>query len=249
MQTIIVGAGTVGFDLAVQLQNSGHDVGLVEKNPARCAAIREKLDILVVEGPGSSPRALIEAGLAEAQMVLAVTSVDEVNILVCGLAAQFGVETRIARVRNPEFTGRQARVDLGRLGVTRVIDPERIIVRVIHNIARIPDVVEIFSYHNDEILIAPSRPTLYPVLGKRAPIEDIYLFWFASDDDQAAIIEALESRAVRWTLLIDSAVDGREELRFRNTHPRVWEYLEANYERLRTPDLLIDHYLLRRRDG
>ncbi|MCK4412251.1 MAG: Trk system potassium transporter TrkA [Candidatus Eisenbacteria sp.] len=167
MQIVIVGAGTVGFDLAVQLQRAGHDVGLVEKHTDRCAEIRDKLDILVVEGPGSSPRALIDAGLREAQMVLAVTSVDEVNILVCGLAAQFGVKTRIARVRNPEFTGSRARVNLTGLGVTRVIDPERIIVRVIHNIARIPDVVEVFSYHDDEILIARHvmKPEM-PIIGK-----------------------------------------------------------------------------------
>ena len=54
MQIVIVGAGTVGFDLAVHLQRAGHDVALVERNPARCAEIRERLDILVVEGQAHS---------------------------------------------------------------------------------------------------------------------------------------------------------------------------------------------------
>ena len=167
MQIVIVGAGTVGFELAVHLQRSGHDVSLVEQNAARCAEISEKLDILVVEGAGCSPHALEAAGLADAQMVLAVTSVDEVNILVCGIAAQFKVPTRIARIRSSEFRGRKAHVDLEELGVTRIIDPEQVLVQVIDQIARIPEAVEVFSYHEGQILIA--RHILsegMPIIGK-----------------------------------------------------------------------------------
>ncbi|MFC1572015.1 Trk system potassium transporter TrkA [Candidatus Eisenbacteria bacterium] len=153
MNIVVVGAGTVGFDLAVNLRRARHDVSLVEIDPQRCASIREKLDILVVEGPGSSPNALEEAGIQDAQMVLAVTSVDEVNILVCGLAAQSGVVRRIARIRNPEFAGRRSRVDMAKLGITRFIDPERISVRIIDQIVRIPDAVEAFGFHEGQILI------------------------------------------------------------------------------------------------
>ena len=77
MQIVIVGGGTVGIELAVHLQQAGNDISLVERDPARCADIREKQDILVVEGPGSSPLTLEQAGIAEAEMVLAVTSIDE----------------------------------------------------------------------------------------------------------------------------------------------------------------------------
>ena len=153
MQIVIVGAGTVGFDLAMHLQRAKHDVALVEKNATRCAEIREKLDILVVEGPGSSPVALMDAGLRGAQMVLAVTSNDEVNILVCTLAEQWGVDHRLARIRNPEFGDPHSRVDLEKLGVTSVIDPESLVVRIIDQIARIPDVEEVFSYHEGQVLI------------------------------------------------------------------------------------------------
>jgi trk system potassium uptake protein TrkA len=153
VQIVIVGAGTAGFDLAVHLQRAGHDVSLVEQDVRRSATIREKLDILVVEGSGSSPAALEAAGIRDAQMVLAVTSVDEVNILVCGIAAQLGVETRIARIRSREFAGDRAKVDIRQLGVTRFIDPELISVRIIDQIARIPDVVEVFGYHDGQVLI------------------------------------------------------------------------------------------------
>ena len=168
MQIVIVGAGTVGFELAVQLRRAGHDIAVIESRPERCEEIGEKLDVLVVQGPGSSPRILEAAGLADAEMLLAVTSMDEVNILVCGIAAQFGVRERIARIRSAEFRDPVAKVDLAALGVTQVIDPENIMVRVIDQIARIPDAIEVFSYHEGQIIIARHiMQEGMPVLGKR----------------------------------------------------------------------------------
>ncbi len=168
MQIVIVGAGTVGFELAGHLQDQGHDVALVESQAERCLEISEKLDILVVEGAGSSPRALEQAGIAQAEMVLAVTSVDEVNILVCGLAQQYGVPTRIARIRSGEFRHRDGKVTIEALGVTRVIDPERIMVRVINQIARLPEAVEVFSYHEGQIILARHIMTEgMPILDQR----------------------------------------------------------------------------------
>ncbi len=167
MRIVIVGAGTVGTDLATYLQRANHDICLVEPDPARCAAIREKLDILVVEGSGSSPAALDAAGINEADIVLAVTSVDEVNILVCGIARQFGVKTRIARIRSREFAGRESKVDLESLGVTHAIDPERIIASIIDRIAAIPDAIEVLSYHDSQILIARHvMAEAMPVVGR-----------------------------------------------------------------------------------
>jgi trk system potassium uptake protein TrkA len=168
MQIVIVGAGTVGFELAVQLRRVGHDISLVEQDSERCEEIGEKLDVLVLQGRGSSPRILELAGLRDAEMVLAVTSIDEVNILVCGIAAQFGAPTRIARIRSAEFRERSAIVNLEGLGVTHVIDPEQIMVRVIEQIARIPEAVEVFSYHSGQIIIARHIMSEgMPVLGKR----------------------------------------------------------------------------------
>jgi len=110
---------------------------------------------------------LERAGIAEARILLAVTSVDEVNILACGLAAQYGVPTRIARIRNRELIRDPEHIDLAPLGVTRAINPEGIVVRVIDQIARIPDVVEVFGYHEGEILIARHVLTAgMPIVGR-----------------------------------------------------------------------------------
>ncbi|MCP4547380.1 MAG: Trk system potassium transporter TrkA [bacterium] len=167
MLIVIVGGGTVGTELAAHLMNSGYDVSLIEKDHDRCLELSDKMDCLIVEGAGTSPRALVQAGIADATMVLAVTSMDEVNIMVCGIAAQFGVETRIARIRSSEFTSNNAPISLEKLGVTKVIDPEHIMVRVINQIARIPKAMEVFSYHGGKILIARHIMTEgMPLLGK-----------------------------------------------------------------------------------
>ncbi|MBD3237157.1 MAG: Trk system potassium transporter TrkA [Candidatus Eisenbacteria bacterium] len=167
VQTIIVGAGTVGFDLARQLLKAKHDIAVIERDSQRCAQIGEKLDVLAIPGMGTSPPSLESAGIGDAELCIAVTSVDEVNILVCSMAEQYGVPTRIARVRNRELTAPDSPIDLASLGVTRVINPERLVVRIIDHIARIPDAVEVFGYHDGEVLIARHIMTdQMPVIGR-----------------------------------------------------------------------------------
>ena len=101
---------------------------------------------------------------------------------------------------------------------------------------------------DDEIFIAPSRPTLYPFLGKRSPVPQIYLFWFAPEEEQREIVRALDEREVRWVLIVDSAVDRREDLRFQSTHPIVWDHLARAFDRVSTPGMRSDHLLFERRD-
>ncbi len=102
---------------------------------------------------------------------------------------------------------------------------------------------------DDEIFIAPFRPTLYPILGKRAPVPQIYLLWKAPEEEQREIIRALETQDVKWALLMNMAPDGRQDLRFVNTHPLVYEYIYREFRvvKPRTPFFPSDHILLRRK--
>lgn len=223
MQILIVGAGTVGFELAVHLQHSGHDVALVEAQSVRCQEISEKLDILVVKGAGSSPRVLEQAGIAQAEMVLAVTSVDEVNILVCGLAAQYGVKTRIARIRSDEFRAKSANVSLEALGVTRVIDPEHIMVRVIDQIARLPDAVEVFSYHDGEIIIARH------VMREGIPIQDkrlIDVVQLTGEHRFLAVALRRENVGKTWIPAGDDIIQAGDDITTTFTRDSMGRYLE-----------------------
>lgn len=125
MRAIVVGAGDVGFDVARLLSLQQHDVTVVERDAARAGRVREALDVLVLEGSGTSAALLRRAGVAEADLVVAVTDVDEVNLVVAMLARRLGPPpTTIVRVRSDELTGEEATLDPGELGVDLLIRPE-----------------------------------------------------------------------------------------------------------------------------
>ena len=88
MRIIIVGGGIVGNSLAKYLLHEKHHISMVELDPNLCAQSSEKLDMQVIQGSGSSPAILKEAGIENANMVLAVTPNNEVNMIVCAIAAQ-----------------------------------------------------------------------------------------------------------------------------------------------------------------
>jgi trk system potassium uptake protein TrkA len=163
MKIIIVGAGTVGYSLIEQLSSEGHNISLVEIDESKCRLIREKMDILVIGGTGSSPVVLEDAGVKEADMIIAVTDIDEVNILVCTLAYHYGVKKRVARIRSREYLNHKGTVDLSTLGVTRIIDLERVVVDNILQYIDTPGATDAANFQDGKILmrgyiIKPSMP-------------------------------------------------------------------------------------------
>jgi trk system potassium uptake protein TrkA len=153
MRIVIVGAGVVGHSLVEQLGREQHDISLVEQSSSICEALSEKMDLLVVQGTGSSPDSLKQAGIDSADMVIAVTPNDEVNIVVCGLAEQFGVRKRIARVRNQEYSVPDNGIDVSRLGVTQVIQPERVVVDAVLQFIESPGALDAANFGHSNILL------------------------------------------------------------------------------------------------
>ncbi|HPQ40588.1 MAG TPA: NAD-binding protein, partial [bacterium] len=121
MKIVIVGAGLVGSSIAQQLLLEGHDISVVEKDELLCSQLEEKQDMLVVRESGSDPAHMMAAGIASADVLLAVTPNDEANIIACSIAMFHGVEQRVARLRNPEYFRNRSIFDIERLGVTRLI--------------------------------------------------------------------------------------------------------------------------------
>jgi trk system potassium uptake protein TrkA len=106
MRVIIVGAGLVGTQLARYLIGEKHDVSLIESDEERARHVSNRLDCLVLHDEGNSPRALEEAGAARADALVCVTGSDEVNMIICGLAAsRYPRLLKIARVRNGDYAG------------------------------------------------------------------------------------------------------------------------------------------------
>lgn len=121
MHILITGAGEVGFLVANELYNE-HDVTIIDKDPLACSRLQE-MDVQVLQGNAANARVLVEAGVKKADIVLAVTGNDEVNIITCIIASHFGVKQTIARVSNPEYIDRPVQ-DRKEIGINYMICPE-----------------------------------------------------------------------------------------------------------------------------
>jgi trk system potassium uptake protein TrkA len=104
MRVIICGAGQVGYGIAERLAAERNDVSVIDTSPELIGVIRDSLDVRGIVGHGAHPDMLAAAGAAEADMIIAVTLYDEVNMVACEVAhALFNVPTKIARVRAQSY--------------------------------------------------------------------------------------------------------------------------------------------------
>jgi trk system potassium uptake protein TrkA len=125
MHIIAVGAGEVGYHVAERLSGQQHDVVVVDVDPGRLEYVSSHLDVAVVEGSGTSQTVLEQAGLDHTGLLLAVTNIDEVNLVSCMGARTVRGLTKIARVSNPDFHGDTRNLKPDAFGVDVLINPER----------------------------------------------------------------------------------------------------------------------------
>jgi len=123
MKIIIVGNGKVGYAIATQMAQENHDIVMVDSAAAALRKADSTLDIMCVEGNGASISVLIEAGVRQADLVIAVTDKDETNLVCCLIAKKLGARHTIARVRNPEYR-RDADTLKREIGLDMVINPD-----------------------------------------------------------------------------------------------------------------------------
>lgn len=124
MKIIIIGAGEIGYDLASVLSKEKHDVIVLDRNKDSLSKASETLDVLVYEGNATSATDLNKAGVSQADIVIAVTSVDEVNMIASMISKKLGAKMVIARVRNDEFSHQNSPLKATDLGIDVMINPE-----------------------------------------------------------------------------------------------------------------------------
>lgn len=153
MKIIIVGAGKVGFVLAHMLSKEDHDVTVVDRDEGRIDTVEERLDVDTVLGSCTSTPVLMQAGIEHADMLLAVTERDELNIVASFIAKSYGVKRTIARVRSPEFADLDSETVKKALGIDLMINPERIAATQICKILDHPDAVNVDFYNDGKVLL------------------------------------------------------------------------------------------------
>ncbi|MCR4688443.1 MAG: Trk system potassium transporter TrkA [Saccharofermentans sp.] len=124
LKIVIVGCGKVGRTLTVRLTDEGHNIVMIDKSEERLEDMQKNADCMILQGSGSSHETLEEAGVSEADLFIAVTDSDELNLLCCTIAKQFnGNISTIARVRDPDY-GNEIPYLRSRLGIDMIINPE-----------------------------------------------------------------------------------------------------------------------------
>lgn len=145
MQIIIVGCGKVGCTLAEQLQEEDTDITLVDISQEKLTSLCDNVDAMGVLGNGASINVLMEAGVETADILIAVTGSDELNLLCCLIAQKAGHCQTIARVRNPIYS-KEIGFIKERLGVTMFINPELAAAQEISRILRFPSALKIDTF-------------------------------------------------------------------------------------------------------
>jgi len=158
LKIVIVGAGEVGFNIAKRLASENKDVLIIDANPDALKRIGEHLDVKTLEGSGSSPKVLEEAGVADADLLLAVTNSDEANLIACFFANHLAPKTRkVVRLRNEDYTAYSHVLVRDILNVSMVINPD---VEVVHSILRLisaPGALELNEFADGRIVMAGVR--------------------------------------------------------------------------------------------
>ncbi len=150
MKIILVGCGKVGRALARQLSEEKHNVTVIDTNPEKIEMITEELDVLGVCGNGASNTILAEAGLDVADVLIAVTGSDELNLLCCVFAKKTGHCHAIARVRNPMYSHQLGFIKQ-QLGISTIINPELTAAREISRLLRFPAASQIDTFADGKV--------------------------------------------------------------------------------------------------
>lgn len=145
LKIIIVGNGKVGRTLVEQLSKEGNNITVIEKDSSVIADLDSQFDVITVKGNGASYSTLKEAGVENADLVIAVTGSDELNLLCCTLAKQFSKCAAIARVRTPDYS-REVGYLRDKLGLAMIINPELESAREMARILYLPSALQINTF-------------------------------------------------------------------------------------------------------
>ncbi|MGN0600374.1 MAG: Trk system potassium transporter TrkA [Oscillospiraceae bacterium] len=150
MNIIIVGCGKVGEELAGRLNDEGDNVTVIDIDPVKVGNLTSRMDILGVTGNGATHLAQQEAGISHADLLIAVTGSDELNLLCCLIAKKEGNCKTIARVRNPQYSS-EAPYLKGELGLAMVINPEFQAAAEIARVLRFPSAIKIDTFAKGKV--------------------------------------------------------------------------------------------------
>ena len=169
MNVIVVGTGEVGFHIAERLSKEGHDVTVIEKNQAKEPLLKSRLDALIVRGNGASAEVLEQAGIQRADLFIAVTDQDEVNLVASVLAHECGTRRIIARIKSLEYTTSEWAQHARKLGIDLLINPQTVVAEEIYRIVSYAAASEAAEFAGGRVVF------LGYAIGRSSPVAGISL--------------------------------------------------------------------------
>ena len=136
MKIIVTGCGKIGVAIIESLVNEGHDVIAIDNRMEAVEEIRDVYDIMCLCSNGADFNTLTEAGVSDADMFIAVTNSDELNMLSCIIAKKMGAKHTVARVRNPEYNDKSLGFIKQQVDLSLVLNPEYLVAQEIFNILK-----------------------------------------------------------------------------------------------------------------
>ncbi|WP_367607541.1 Trk system potassium transporter TrkA [Legionella sp. W05-934-2] len=159
MRIIILGAGQVGGTLAHNLAKEDHDITLVDLNESRLQALQHRLDIQTVQGSATHPSVLIEAGIERADMLIAVTDHDEINMMACQIAySLFRTPAKLARIRSQDYDNYEQIFCNDHIPVDVRISPEKLVTEHIEKLINYPGATEVLEFGDGQALLVTITP-------------------------------------------------------------------------------------------
>ena len=158
MKIIILGAGQVGSSVAYNLASEANDVTVVDHDPVILQDLQDKLDIRTVTGQASHPEVLTQAGADDADMILAVTSSDETNMVACQVAyTLFHTPTKMARIRSVEYLNYPRLLSQEAIPVDVMISPEQLVTESIQRLIEHPGSLQVLDFADGRVQLVAVR--------------------------------------------------------------------------------------------
>ncbi|MFT4613017.1 MAG: trk system potassium uptake protein TrkA [Bacteroidia bacterium] len=159
MKIIILGAGQVGGTLAEHLANEQNDITVVDTDSDKLRVLQDRLDIGTVAGEASHPRTLYKAGAEDADMLIAVTNSDEINMMACQVAyTLFKTPTKISRVRSPNYLAYQDKLFVrDHIPVDVIIGPEQLVTQNIQRLIDYPGALQVLDFAEGKVQLVAVR--------------------------------------------------------------------------------------------
>lgn len=158
MKIIIVGAGKVGYYIAKHLSHENNDIVVIDTNLEVLQKLGNELDVMCLKGSGKSTRVLLDAGVKEADVIIAATVADEINMLCCLTGKRLGAKHAIARIRDPEYSYEMTMLQK-EMGIDLVINPEYEAAHEIARLLRFPTAANIETFVNERVEMVAFRIT------------------------------------------------------------------------------------------